>query len=93
MLGRYQAGNICTLLTFDLDGAEIARLELSEEVLDISAAGDYLAVLYDNSLVIYTRDLQESARLEETEYAGQIQMGENGTVLMISGSSAWRFVP
>ncbi|MDE7242470.1 MAG: hypothetical protein K2O18_00610 [Oscillospiraceae bacterium] len=93
LLGRYQAGNICTLTTFDLNGAEIAKLELTEEVLDISAAGDWLAVLYDDSLVLYTRDLQETARLDGTDYAGQIQMEENGTVLMISGSSAWRFVP
>ena len=41
LLGRYQAGNICTLTTFDLAGQEIASLELSEEVLDLSAAGDY----------------------------------------------------
>lgn len=68
-------------------------MELTEEVLDISAAGDYLAVLYDDALVIYTRDLQEYARLAETNYAGQIQMEPDGTVLMISGASAWRFLP
>ena len=93
LLGRYQSGNICTLTTFDVDGAELARLELTEEVLDISAAGDYLAVLYDDALVIYTRDLQEHARLEDTQYAGQIQMRADGTVLMISGASAWRYLP
>ncbi len=93
LLGRYQSGNICTLTTFDVDGAELARLELTEEVLDISAAGDYLAVLYDDALVIYTRDLQEHARLEDTQYAGQIQMRADGTALMISGASAWRYLP
>ena len=93
LLGRYQSGNICTLTTFDVDGAELARLELTEEVLDISAAGEYLAVLYDDALVIYTRDLQEHARLEDTQYAGQIQMRADGTVLMISGASAWRYLP
>ena len=93
LLGRYQSGNICTLTTFDVDGAELARLELTEEVLDISAAGDYLAVLYDDALVIYTRDLQDHARLEDTPYAGQIQMRADGTALMISGASAWRYLP
>ncbi len=93
LLGRYQSGNICTLTTFDVDGAELARLELTEEVLDISAAGEYLAVLYDDALVIYTRDLQEHARLEDTQYAGQIQMRADGTALMISGASAWRYLP
>lgn len=93
LLARYQAGNICQLTTFDLDGEEISSLEITEEVLDMSASGEYLAVLYSDSLVLYTRDLTEYARLEGTDYAGHIQMGTDGTVLVIAGSSAWRFLP
>ena len=93
LLGRYQAGNICTLTTFDLAGQEIASLELSEEVLDLSAAGDYLAVLYSDSMVLYTRDLQEHARLEGTDYAGRVIMEEDGTALVLTGTAAWRFLP
>jgi len=68
-------------------------MELTEEVLDLSAAGEYLAVLYGDSLAVYDRTLTERARLEGTDYAGQIQMGDDGTVLLISGTSAWRFLP
>lgn len=93
LLGRYQAGNICTLTTYDLDGGELAALELTEEVLDMSAAGDYLAVLYGDSLVIYNRDLTEYARMEGTDYAGQVRMEKDGTALLIAGTSAWRFLP
>lgn len=93
LLGRYQAGNVCQLTTYDLQGQEIASLEIGEEVLDLSAAGNYLAVLYSNSLVIYTRDLMEYARLDSTDYAGQVRMEEDGTALIISGTSAWRFRP
>jgi len=93
LLGRYQAGNICTLTTYDLDGEALASLDLTEEVLDLSAAGEYLAVLFGESLVVYDRELEERARLEGTDYAGQIQMGDDGTVLLISGTSAWRFLP
>ena len=93
LLGRYQAGNICTLTTYDLEGAEIASIELTEEVLDIAASGDYLAVLYGEGLVVYRRDLTEYARLDNAGYAGQILMEQDGGVLMISGSSAWRFLP
>lgn len=93
LLGRYQAGNVCTLTTYGLDGSEIARLALTEEVLDMSAAGDYLAVLYGDSLVLYDRELQEHARLEGTGYAQQVQMEPNGTALVISGTSARRFMP
>ena len=67
--------------------------ELTEEVLDIAAGGDCLAVLYGERLVVYRRDLTEYARLESTDYAGQILVEEDGSVLLISGSSAWRFLP
>lgn len=93
LLGRYQAGNICTLTTYDMDGAEIASIELTDEVLDIAARGDYLAVLFGEGLVVYRRDLTEYTRLENTGYAGQILMEQGGGVLLISGSSAWRFLP
>ena len=93
LLGKYQAGNICELTTFDLEGQELASLELAEEVLDLSAAGEYLAVLYSDSLVIYTRDLQEHARLDGTDYAGHVIMESGGTAMVITGTAAWRFLP
>ena len=31
LLGRYQSGNVCTLTTYDMDGGEIASLDLTEE--------------------------------------------------------------
>lgn len=93
LLGRYEAGNICTLTTYDLDGNELASLELTEEVLDIAAGGDYLAVLYGDGMVLYRRDLTEVSRLTDTDYAGQLHVEEDGTVLMISGSYAWRYLP
>lgn len=93
LLGRYQAGNICTLTTYDLDGAIIASLSLTEEVLDLSASGERLAVLFDDSLVVYDKELNECARLEDTDYAGQIRMEADGAVLLISGTSAWKFLP
>ncbi len=93
LLGRYQAGNICQLTTYDLQGQELASLEIGEEVLDLSASADHLAVLYSSSLVIYTRDLVEYARLDSTGYAGQVRMLPDGTALVISGASAWRFCP
>jgi len=93
LLGRYQAGNICTLVTYDTEGQQIASMELTEEVLDIAARGSTLAVLYSDRLAVYQRDLTETAVLEDTDYAGKIQIEEDGAVLLISGSFAWRFLP
>ena len=93
LLGRYQSSNVCQLVSFGLDGTPLASLDLTEEVLDMSAAGDYLAVLYGDSLVIYDRALTELHRLDGTDYAGHVQMNENGTALLIAETSAWRFLP
>lgn len=93
LLGRYQAGNICQLITFSDEGARLAAIEVTEEVLDLSAAGEYLAVLYSDALVIYTKDLHEHARLETTAHAGEVIMETGGTALLIAGTEAWRYLP
>ena len=58
-----------------------------------SAAGKYIAVLYSDSLVLYTPQLQEYARLDATEYARSVIMREDGTAVLIGSSSAWLYIP
>ena len=93
LMGRYQSSNICQLVTYSLDGEELASLDLTEEVLDMSAAGSGLAVLYGDSLVIYDRTLTEIARLDGTDFAGHVIMCGDGTALLAAETSAWRFLP
>ena len=93
LLGRYQSGNVCTLSTYSLDGEPLATLELTEEVLDMNASGDSLAVLYGDALVLYDRALNEIARLDETEHAGNVRMNSDGTALLIAETFARRFLP
>ena len=93
LLNRYQAGSIGTLVTLDSGGEVIATKDLAQEVLDVSAAGNYLAVLMSNSLVIYNRELEEYARLDGTDYASRVIMQADGSALVIGGSLAFRFLP
>ena len=93
LLNRYQAGSIGSLVTVDETGEVIAALDVNQEVLDVSAAGNYLAVLMGNSLVIYDRNLEEYSRLEDTGYANRVLMGDDGSALVIGGSSAFRYLP
>ena len=58
-MNLYQAGNRYTVLTVGYDGAELGRLSSGEQILDISAAGKYLAILTSSSLSIYDQTLQE----------------------------------
>lgn len=55
VMNLYQAGNRYTVLTVGYDGAELGRLSSGEQILDISAAGKYLAILTSSSLSIYDR--------------------------------------
>ena len=84
LLSRYRSGSTLKLVTVASDGTEMASLESNQEILSLSAAGKYIAVLYSDSLVLYTAQLQEYARLDGTEYAR--------SVLVVS-SSAWLYIP
>ncbi len=93
LLGRYRAGVVGRLVTVDSAGQELGSLEVSKEVLDISAAGDRVAVLYSDELVIYEKDLTRYASTVETGLAGRVLLAEDGSALAASADSAWRFLP
>ena len=93
LLSRYRSGSTMKLVTVASDGTEMASLDSSQEVLSMSAAGKYIAVLYSDSLVLYTPQLQEYARLDGTEYARSVIMREDGTAVLIGSSSAWLYIP
>lgn len=93
LLNRYQSGSVGKLVTVDTDGKAIASLDVSEEVLSISAAGRYLAVLYADRLVIYNEELQEYANLSGTDYAKGALVRSDGSALLLSEDSAKLFLP
>lgn len=93
LLSRYRSGSTMKLVTVSQDGSALASLDTSGEVLSMSAAGKYIAVLYSDSLVIYTPQLQEYARLDGTEYARSVLMRTDGTAVLVGSSSAWLYIP
>lgn len=93
LLNRYQAGSVGRLVTVAPDGTELAALDVSEEILSLSAAGRYLAVLYADSLVIYNQDLQVYATLTGTNYAKSVLVRPDGSAVLISSEKADLFLP
>ncbi|SMC68808.1 DUF5711 family protein [Papillibacter cinnamivorans] len=93
VLSRYKAGTQAKLVTVDGKGNEIASLDTTEEILDISAAGRYVAVLYASRLVIYTKDMKEYARLEGTAGARSVLMRDDGTAMLVGYESARLYIP
>ena len=93
LLNRYQSGNVGRLVTVGPDGAELASLDVNEEIRSVSAAGRYIAVLYPDSLVVYNQDLQTYATLKGTGYAKEALVRSDGSALLIAAESARVFLP
>lgn len=93
LLNRYRSGSVGRLVTVDAEGTELGSLEVREEVLNVSAAGRYLAVLYTDRLVIYNQDLQVYASLKGTESVREALVRSDGSALLLSAESAGLFLP
>ena len=93
LLSRYRSGSALRLVTVDAEGETLGSLDLRREVLDVSAAGRYIAVLYSDSLTVYTPELTEYATLSGTDFARQVIMRPDGTALLLGASRAWLYIP
>ena len=93
LLNRYQSGSVGKLVSIDAEGTEVAALDVNEEILSVSAAGRYVAVLYTDSLVIYNQDLKVYATLKGTGSAREALVRADGSALLISAESARLFIP
>ena len=77
----------------DPAGEEIAALTVDSQVLDLSAAGRYVAVLYTSSLVIYDRSLRQCAVLEDVNFARRVLMRSDGSAVLAGTNSASLYLP
>ena len=92
LLGRYRTGSQAELWVVDEKG-ERRTLNLSEQVMSISAAGRYLAVLTGDRLDIYTDELEHYATLEGTQGARTVLLMADGSAILISADSAGFYIP
>lgn len=93
LLNRYQSGSVGRLVTVGTDGTELGSLDVSQEVLGLSAAGRYLAVLYIDSLVIYNENLEVYSSLKGLDGVNDVQMREDGSALLLSSEQGSLFLP
>lgn len=93
LLGKYRAGSGTTLATVDAQGNIMASLDLEEQVLDLAAAGRYVAVLTAGGLTIYTKGLQPYGALENTAGARNVVLRSDGTAFLIGSENARLYFP
>lgn len=93
LLGKYRAGTQAELLVVDDTVALAGSLPLDEQVLSVSAAGRYFAVLTADRLDIYTKDMSLYSSLEGIPGARKVLLRPDGTAFLISSGTAWLYVP
>lgn len=93
LLENYRSGGQTCLVTVNAAGEEIASLAADTEVLDLSAAGRYLAVLYSDKLVIYDRKFKVCSTLEDVSSARRVLMREDGSAVLAGTNSAGLYLP
>lgn len=93
LLENYSSGGLTHLATVNTVGEEIAAMDVDGEVLDLSAAGRYLAVLYSNKLVIYDQKLRRCAELEDVSAARRVLMRADGSAVLVGTNAASLYLP
>lgn len=93
LTGKYQAGSQTTLEFFDRSCSPLGSLESSRPILDMSAAGKYIAVLTAQQLDIYTKDMELYATVENTRNASHVVLLEDGSAFLANQDTAWLQLP
>ena len=80
-------------VSFQVEQGEVlGAVEMDEEILDISAAGNYVSVLFDDRVVIYTRKMEFYAEHELSRITHIFQQ-DDGTVLAVGDTKAFLVMP
>ena len=93
LLGDYRAGTAREVVTVDAQGQELARQDLGNQVLSLSAAGRYVALLSGRRLEVFTSDLTPYAQLDDTQGARHAAANDDGSVLLADDQQAWFYLP
>ncbi len=93
LLGKYRAGTQAQLLVTNESGEVTGTLDIGEQVLSLSAAGRYIAVLTADRLDIYTSDLRLYDSLSGTQNAQKVLMRADGTAMLIGAKTARLYIP
>ena len=93
LLGKFRAGTSAELWVVNADGETQAFLSIEEQVLSLSAAGRYVALLTADRLDIYNQDLEVYSTLEGTQGAQTVLQQSDGSAMLIDSTTARLYVP
>ena len=93
LLGHYKSGSRCRLVTVNDSGKELASVEVNGDVVDLSAAGRYVAVLFSDHLTLYDKTLQELATLDDVSTVRQVMVRSDGSAVLAGLTEASLYLP
>ena len=93
LISKYRLTSQAELYTIDSNGNASVGRTINEQVLSMSAAGKYVAVLTADRLDIYTRNLDLYRTLQGTNGANEVLMRDDGSALLIGNESAHLYIP
>lgn len=93
LLGKYRAGSTAQLIVTDEQGQERAVLPIEEQVLSLSAAGRYIALLTADRLDIYDQDLELYHTMEGTQGTRRVIQRADGSAMLIGSDTARLYLP
>lgn len=92
LLGHYRAGSASQVVVVNSSGAASVQ-DLTTQVLSFSAAGRYFSLLTGDTLTVYTPDLTEYAKLDDTKSARYTALSPDGTCVLADQQQAWLYLP
>ena len=93
LLGHYKAGSQCRLVALKEDGSKLGEKELDGDVVNISASGRYIAVLFSDRMTIYDKNLKELATLTEVSTVRQVMVRDDGSAVLANLTYASLYLP
>ena len=90
---RFRAGSTGQLAAINSSGDVIGTLNVNADILSLTAAGRYIAVLTSAKLTIYTSDFTEYATLPNTTGIQQALMRGDGTAMLVTAETANVYLP
>lgn len=92
-MNMYKAGNRYTVASVGTDGKELGTVYVGEEILDLSAAGKYVAVLTASGLSIFDSTMKLYSKTADTGEATDVVMRADGTAILIANGTGRLYVP
>lgn len=92
-LGKYKAGNRGRVVTVSQDGSLLGSIDCNDELLSVTAAGKYVAVLASSQVNIYDSSMKPVSSSSDLTGIRDAIVRDDGSVYLIYSDHASLYIP